>query len=663
VRGVLESLGQAAAHFGLPLAAMLGRGTLFIHGTTHAINAIVTGNTAKTAFLATEGHRDILVLREGGRMEPFNFTVPYPDPYVPPALSFEVPGRIMADGSERRPIDDQAVGKIVERLRDLEVEAVAVCLLWSIVNPAHELRVGELLDAHLPRVPYTLSHRLNPSLREYRRASSAAIDASLKPLMQTYMGGLTARLRDAGFGGRVLIVTSQGGVMDVHEIAEAPIHLINSGPSMAPVSGRYFARLDENADTAVIADTGGTTYDVSLVRRGNIPLTRETWIGQPHRGHMTGFPSVDVKSIGAGGGSIAWIDSGGLLHVGPQSAGAIPGPACYGWGGSAPTVTDAALVLGYLDADFFLGGSIRLDTGAARAALAERVATPLNLTIEDAAIAVIGIATENMVRAIVDITVSQGIDPKNAVLIGGGGAAGINSVSIGRRLGCPRVVIPQVGAALSAAGAMMSDLTSKWSRTFFASSDAFDFAGVNAVIDDLEAQCKSFICGPGKDSLEQSIEVSAEARYRDQVWEIDVPLPFRRFESAGDIAAFVERFHAVHEDVFAVRDPGSIIEVVGWTATVRCQLRENDAAALAPRDGDAARDGARPAYFAGNGWLTAAVRSFEAIACGEYLSGPLIIESPFTSVVVDPGAVAERRPSGSLSIMPGTAPAGTEARP
>jgi N-methylhydantoinase A len=432
---------------------------------------------------------------------------------------------------------------------------------------------------------------------------------------------------------------------------------------MAPVSGRYFARLDEKADTAVIADTGGTTYDVSLVRRGNIPLTRETWIGQPYRGHMTGFPSVDVKSIGAGGGSIAWIDGGGLLHVGPQSAGAVPGPACYGRGGSAPTVTDAALVLGYLDADFFLGGSIKLDAGTARSALAERVATPLNMTIEDAALAVIRIATENMVQAIVDITVSQGIDPRTAVLIGGGGAAGINSVAIGRRLGCPRVVIPQVGAALSAAGAMMSDLTAKWSRTFFASSDAFDFAGVNAVLDDLEAQCRSFIGGPGKGSLEQSIEISAEARYRDQVWEIEVPLASRSFGGAGDLAAFVESFHGTHEDVFAVRDPGSIIEVVGWTATVRCRLRDNDAAALAPHGGEAAPAGDRLAYFAGHGWLTTAVRSFEAIACGERLSGPAIIESPFTSVVVDPGAVGERRPSGSLSIVPGAAPSEEEARP
>ncbi|MFB3102145.1 MAG: hydantoinase/oxoprolinase family protein, partial [Alphaproteobacteria bacterium] len=461
IRGVINSLENAAEGLNKDLASLLGEGELFIHGTTHAINAIVTGNTAKTAFLSSEGHRDILVFREGGRMEPFNFTVPFPQPYVPRALTFEVPGRILADGSEMTPFDEAAVLQIIEELKKNEVEAVAVCLLWSIVNSAHEDRVGELLAAHLPGVPYTLSHVLNPSLREYRRASSAAIDASLKPLMSAYMHNLSGRLRDAGFAGRVLIVTSQAGVMDADDIAETPIHLINSGPSMAPVSGRYFARVDEQSDTAVIADTGGTTYDVSLVRRGRIPWTRETWIGEPYRGHMTGFPSVDVKSIGAGGGSIAWVDDGGMLHVGPQSAGAVPGPACYGQGGDKPTVTDAALALGYLDPDFFLGGAMALDTEAARTALESDVAQPMGLSLEDAAAAVISIATENMVQAIMDITVNQGIDPRGAMLIGGGGAAGLNSIAIARRLGCPRVIIPEVGAALSAAGAMMSDLTSQ----------------------------------------------------------------------------------------------------------------------------------------------------------------------------------------------------------
>jgi N-methylhydantoinase A len=654
IRGVLDSLQVAADDFGLELGALLAKADLFIHGTTHAINAIVTGNTAKTAFLTTEGHRDILVFREGGRMEPFNFTVPYPQPYIPRALSYEVPGRILSDASEMRPLDENRVIEILEDLKAKEVESVAVCLLWSIINSVHEDRVGELIAQHLPGLPYTLSHVLNPSLREYRRASSAAIDASLKPLMSAYMHNLTGRLSEAGFAGRVLIVTSQGGMMDASDIAEQPIHLINSGPSMAPVSGRYFAREDEGSDTAVIADTGGTTYDVSLVRRGRIPWTRETWIGQPYRGHMTGFPSVDVKSIGAGGGSIAWVDDGGMLHVGPQSAGAVPGPACYGQGGDKPTVTDASLVLGYLDPEFFLGGNMSLDMEASRAAIQRDVAAPMKMSLEEAAAAVISIATENMVQAIVDITVNQGIDPRDAILIGGGGAAGINSVAIGRRLGSERVIIPEVGAALSAAGAMMSDLHSQYTRTFFAKSESFDAAGVNGILDVLEASCNAFIDGPGQGSIDQTIEFFAEARYPEQVWEIEVPLASRRFESDADLEALVQGFHKVHEELFAIRDPDSGVEVVGWTASVKCRLREGESGSLAVRELEATTDRSRPVYFTGHGLVDATVRRFEAMNEGEVLAGPAIIESPFTTVVVDPGATAERRASGSLSIVPGT---------
>ena len=305
VRGVLNALSVAAAHYGQERIDFLRRAEMFIHGTTRAINAILTGNTATTAFITTEGHPDILVIREGGRIEPFNFRVPYPEPYVPKRYSFTVPERIDAQGRIVTPLDEDAVMKVIDRLRHLKVEAIGVCFLWSIVNGAHEKRVGELLARHLPGVPVTLSHILNPTLREYRRASSTVIDASLKPLMFDYLNGLTTRLREAGFAGRTLMVTSQGGVMDVEAVACAPIHSINSGPSMAPVAGTFYAERDFGQAVAIVADTGGTSYDVSLVRDGRIPWTRETWLGQRFRGHMTGFPSVDVKSIGAGGGSVA----------------------------------------------------------------------------------------------------------------------------------------------------------------------------------------------------------------------------------------------------------------------------------------------------------------------------------------------------------------------
>ncbi len=651
VKGVLDALALAAADRDISLEELLGQGDMLIHGTTHAINAIITGNTARTAFLTTAGHPDVLVLREGGRIEPFNFVAPYPDPYVPRALTFEVPERINSAGNAHTPLDESATIEIIKQLKIAEAEAVAVCFLWSISNPAHELRVGELLEEHLPGVPYTLSHQINPALREYRRASATAIDASLKPLMGKYLGGLTERLTAAGFAGRTLVLTSQGGMLDASDLAQRPIHAINSGPSMAPIAGRNYAAIDSGVANVIIADTGGTTYDVSLVRDGRIPLTKETWIGQPFRGHMTGFPSIDIKSVGAGGGSIAWVDAGGLLHVGPQSAGAVPGPVCYGAGGVEPTVTDACVTLGYLDPHYFLGGTMTLDAEGARKAVEDYVARPLGLTVEDAAASILSVATENMVQAISDITVDQGIDPADAVLIGGGGAAGLNSIYIARRLGCPTLLIPETGAGLSAAGALMSDLSNEYRATFFTTSDGFDRDSVNLTLDCLRAEAQAFIDGPGSNAVSSEIEFAVEARYASQVWEIEVPLPFDRFSNDDQLDALNEAFHAMHERIFAVRDPGSVIEYVGWTATARCGLRAGGPGRLAAGKGHDV-SGTRKVYFAGEGTVEATLYDFEAMESGKQHMGPAIIESPFTTVIADSATGFERTASGSLLMRP-----------
>jgi N-methylhydantoinase A len=651
ITGVLDSLQLAADALGQTRTELLGQGTMFIHGTTRAINAIVTGNTARTALLVTQGHPDMLVLREGGRSEVFNFSVPFPQPYVPRSLTFEVPERIGTDGSIVTPLDETSVIATLSKLRDLQVNAIAVCLLWSIVNPAHELRIGALIEQHLPGLPFTLSHALNPSLREYRRASSAAIDASLKPLMSGYMRDLEARLRDAGFRGRVFVITSQAGVIDASEGAQAPIHLINSGPAMAPVAGHHYVGLDTSAATAIVADTGGTTYDISLVRDRRIPWTRETWIGAPYVGHMTGFPSVDVRSIGAGGGSIAAVDSGGLLTVGPRSAGATPGPACYGKGGSEPTVTDCALALGHLDPTHFLGGTLQLDVAAARSAIDRGVAYPLGLTTESAAASVIAVATENMVQAILDITVNQGIDPAWAVLIAGGGAAGLNSTMIGRRLGCPSVLVPSLGAALSAAGALMSELTQLYRATRFVTTEAFDFNAANGVLARLRERGQRFIESAGMD--EGRIEHAVEARYANQVWEIEVPLALERFAGAGDVAHFVEAFHEAHEAVFAIRDQQSSVEIVGWTVRASCRLSGQSTFKMAPSGRSYDLPATRRAYFGATGFVEVPLYDFERLTPGPSIRGPAIVESPFTTIVVDPGARARKLASGSLLIEPG----------
>ncbi len=647
IAGVLNALAVAAEARSITLEELLGQATTFIHGTTHALNAIITGRTARTALIVTEGHRDILLFREGGRTDPFDHTSPYPAPYVPRSLTFEVSERIAAGGVVITPLDEVEVVSLLQRIGAEGVEAIAVALLWSTVRPDHELRIGKLIEQHLPGMPYTLSHEVNATLREFRRASSAAIDASLKPLMSRYLGGLTDRLAEAGFHGNVMVLTSSGGMVDAADIRDAPIKVINSGPSMAPVAGQYYADRDSGARAAIVADTGGTTYDISLVSDGRIPMTRDLWIGRPFHGHLAGYPSVDVKSVGAGGGSLATIDKAGLLHVGPQSAGSYPGPVCYGRGGTGPTVTDACLLLGYLDPDFFLGGRMKLDAAAARDAVAEQIAGPLGVSLEEAAWSIVDLATVNMVQAIEELTVNQGIDPDKAVLIGGGGAAGLNSVFVARRLGCRRLLIPETGAAMSAAGAMMSDIVNEFATTVYARTDDFDIEHINAALDLLRAKAEAFGKATG---LPSRVEFIAEARYEGQAWEIDVPLTVDSFRGPADVAAFRADFDRAHEQLFTIRDEESSIELIGLRATIRCHARADRDFTLSSDNVDEPGDRRRQVYFHGQGAVETPILAWSHLQAGAETVGPAIIESPFTTVVVDPAARFSRTPGGALLI-------------
>lgn len=649
IDGILAAIELAAGAQGATVEAFLGEVEVLFHSTTRAINAVITGQAARTALLATEGHPDILLIREGGRTDPFNYRIGYPAPYIPRALTFEIPGRILADAREHAALDEAAVLAVIERLKEAKVEAVAVSLLWSIVNPAHELRVGELLAKHLPDVPFTLAHQLNPTVREYRRTSSCAIDASLKPIMSAYLRALKQRLAERGMAGQIFAVTSQGGLVDVEELAERPILALNSGPSMAPVAGRYFAAL-EGARTAIVTDAGGTTYDVSLVRDGTLPRTRETWLGPIYQGHLTGFPSVDVKSVGAGGGSIAIVE-GGLLRVGPESARSEPGPVCYGRGGVRPTVTDAAVVLGYIDPDFFLGGQMGLAVEAARAAIERDVATPLGLSVEDAALAIVDLATESMVHAIEDITVKQGVDPEDAVMIGGGGAAGINAVLIARRLGCRSILFPDVGAALSAAGAMMSELTSEFSQVAFMKTSAFDAAAAQAIVAGLKQRSEAFFASAGERARERRIDLAIEARYPSQVWEIDVAFDEAALDAPDAAEKLVAAFHARHEELFGFRDDGDDVEIMGWRALACCRLSDESAIRL-PAGAGSGGTASRPMTFRETGRVEAPAYRLETLDPAATVTGPAVVESNFTTVVIAPGSRARKTAEGGLIVEP-----------
>ena len=647
--GVSNAIENAAQQLGLTLIDMLAQTDVFVYGTTRATNAIVTGRTAKTAMLLTAGFRDILVYRQGGKTNPHQLNVDYPEPYIPRSLTFEINERVTAEGQIDSALSDSQVTAVLDEIQSQNIEAIAVCLLWSIANGAHERRIGELITAQLPDIPFSLSHELNPILREYPRASSTAIDASLKPIMQEQLSLLRSNLRESGYHGDILVSTTLGGVLHVDDVIEKPIYLVKSGPSMGPVAGNTYAEQEALGANALVVDTGGTTFDVSLVRNKQIAQSSESWLGPIYTGHLLGMAAVDVRSIGAGGGSIAWLDSGGLLHVGPQSAGAQPGPACYGQGGVEPTVTDAAMVLGYLNPEHFLGGRMALDKSAAINALSP-IADALNRSVEDAALAVLTVADENMIKAIQEITVKEGVNPAETVIVAGGGAAGLNILPIAKSLGVKRVLMPSTAGALSACGGYFSDIVSEVKQSQFTLTDAFDFEAVNRRLDQINTTLDAFadrLKARGLNKFDRKLSV--EARYAGQIWEIEIPLACSRFESDAEVERLLRDFHDEHERIFAVRDNENPLECINWKGRI---------AAVRPRATSTPPDIEQQSQIEPQSVRTASFGDIraeavdteiyfgEALKPGARIEGPAIVEEATSTLVIYPGMNVQVTASG-----------------
>ncbi len=648
--GMFGALQVIASEIGVPARTILQETDILIYGTTRATNAVVTKRTARTAFLVTAGFRDLLVLKEGGKHGPHDYSTDYPAPYIPRRHTFEIEERIGAGGEVVRPLDLAAARATLETVKARGFEAVAVCLLWSIANGEHEKAIGRLVEEILPGVPCTLSHELAPILREYRRASATAIDASLKPLMQAHLTEMGRDLREGGFSGDLLVSTSVGGCQEVETVAARPINTLKSGPAMAPVAGRAYAAMERMGEDVIVCDTGGTTFDVGLVRGGELVYSRDSWLGQRWLGDIIGASTVDVRSIGAGGGSIAWVDPGGLLRVGPQSAGSVPGPACYGRGGTEPTVTDAAMVLGYIDPTYFNGGRLALDEAAARTALAG-LAARLGKSVDETAHAVMVIANELMIKAIAEITVNDGLSPSECVIVAGGGAAGFNIMPIAAELGCATVVLPRTASALSACGMQYSNIVFEATRSRFTDSTAFDRDGVNAALVEIEAELMAFRDGLGiAASASVTVETFVEARYKAQVWELDTRLPDGALADDAAAAALVEAFHETHERVYAVRDEGSPVEFVNWKG--RIAIRPFDPPEAPPPIAAShvpAPDATRSCFF-GEGRVDTPVFRGDRLEAGAFVEGPAIIEEPTTTIVVYPGMSARLSAAGAYIL-------------
>jgi N-methylhydantoinase A len=628
-RGFMDVLSLAAKSRGLSLADFLAKLELLVHGTTVSTNALVEGKVAAAGLICNAGHPDILTLREAPRKRAFLTKIDYPEPYIPRKHTCEVRGRIDAMGNEIEPLAEADVVAAARHLKICNVAAVAVSLLWSIVNPKHALRVREILQNELPEVPVTLSHELNPVPREYRRTISTAINASLYPIVGAYVGKLDRALRQAGYKNELLIANCVGGMMPPDEIIARPIYSVMSGPTLAPIAAMQLTT-DPNV---IVVDMGGTTFDVSALRDRQLVVTPEATFGMD----MLGIPKIDVRSVGAGGGSIAWVDAGGLIKVGPQSAAAKPGPACYGKGGTEATVTDANVVLGIIDPDYFLGGQMKLDRAKAEAAV-ERFARKVGLGTVEAAYAIYTTSNHNMIGAVEDITINEGIDPRDSYLVSGGGATACHIGEMAQILGIKRFMIPSFAAGLSAYGGLISDVRWEEAATLHLTHTDFDIDRTNALIDRLRQRGREFLDRAGFPRDKQRFEYAYQGRYLYQSWDIEVPfaLPGDRL-TVSDVSRLAAAFHQMHERIYTIKDENDVVEFTSWK--VRAVGDTGGAGRRGvdlPRQTEAPRVKSRRKVYLGarEGFVELPVYQGDRLGSGARIAGPALIEEPTTTILL-----------------------------
>ncbi|MEZ2330224.1 hydantoinase/oxoprolinase family protein [Mesorhizobium sp. RCC_202] len=622
-KGFINVLHVAAEGYGLSGADFMKQIELVVHGSTVSTNALVERKTVKVGLILTAGHQDILVLREGPRKGAFQWRLNYPDPYVPRHLTKTVAGRIDARGRELTALSHDDVRKAADEFRGLGVEAIAVGLLWSVVNPAHELAVREILDKELPGIPVTLSHEINPMPREYKRIIAAAIDASINPIVRTYIEKLKTALDEEGFEGELLLANCVGGMMPLADMIRKPIYSVMSGPTLAPMAA---LALSDEPDI-IVGDMGGTTFDVSALRDHQIIVTPDSMIHDD----SLGIPKVDVRSVGAGGGSIAFVDEGGLLQVGPRSAGARPGPACYGQGGTEPTVTDANVVLGIVDPDYFLGGKMQLKRELAEAAV-DKIATRLGVSRQEAAYAIYTTSNHNMVAAIEEITVREGINPRDSFFVCGGGATAIHIAEMADILGLKRYMVPRFMAGLSAFGGLISDIRSEASAVLLTSDADFNVAGVNDALKRLKQAGNTFLAEAGVAPENRQFEFSFLGRYEYQSFEIEVPFEATDGTvSESDLPGLVEAFHKMHERIYSIRADNDIVEFTAWKLRAIGKRSGQDLwqkNVLPDQIGDIDPKARRGIYQQESGRVeTVPVYELARLRAGAQLAGPCLVEA------------------------------------
>jgi N-methylhydantoinase A len=632
--GLMTGIAAAARRFGFRLDEI----GFLLHGTTIATNAVLERKLPRGALVATAGFEDVIEIGRHNRRDVYGLRPSPPPVLIPRDRRLGIAERIAASGAVELAPDEAAIAALVARLAALEAETVAIALINAFVNPAHEHRLRDAIAAALPGLPVAISSEISPEIREYERSSTTVLNALLMPVVRSYLRRLDDRMRRAEFSPRLLLVQSNGGVCSAEIAGEQPVRLLLSGPSGGALAALRTA--ETLALQALVGiDMGGTSFDVSVVQGGRLTLITQGEVDRlPVR-----LPMVEIRTIGAGGGSIAAVDAGGRLTVGPRSAGAMPGPVCYGHGGDEPTVTDANLVLGRLDPDYFLGGAMALDLAAARAAIAARIAAPLGLAIEAAAAGVLTVTNTNLAAAIRLSLFEKGLDPREFALLSFGGAGGLHAIAVAEELGIGRVVFPRDAGTFSAYGILHSDIVHDFAQSRILPAGPESLPEVAAICAALREQGIRQCERDGIAAGDRVGALAVDMRYRGQAFELLVPWGDIAVDAAS-LADLVARFHALHEQRFSYANPRDAVEIVTLRLTVTGRLAQ-------PR-GHAAAEPAKTkiaqhrAAFLDGAWRDIPVHHRDALAAT--INGPALIEEPYTTVLLGEGWSATVESGGNL---------------
>ena len=647
--GVLGGIAQLARRAGLSIGELVTRTDLIVHGTTTADNTMIEMSGAVTGLITSDGHRDEIEIRRGFKEDIWDPAQPPPAPICQRRRRYGVPERLDFEGNVVVPLDEQAVRRACRRMKRQGVESLAVVLLFSYVDPAHERRVREIAAEELPGVMVSLSHEVMPSAPEFERTSTTLVNAYVGPRIERYLTRLDARLREAGFRGELLIMQSNGGVMPGGYVAQKAVAVMGSGPAGGVMGATAVAGAAGIKDF-ISVDMGGTSYDVALVR-GGVPDVKAGWSW--HHRYVIGLPMVEVYSVGAGGGSIARVESG-ALRVGPESVGAQPGPVCYGRGGTEPTVTDANLVLGYLNPSSFCGGTMRLDVEGAHAAIAAKVARPLGLSVAEAADGIVRLVNANMANAVRKISARRGIDPRPMTLVVFGGNGPVHAGMQAAELGIRRIFVPKLSPALSALGLLLTDHVVDEMRSYIAPVGQVDLGRVNALLSEMEESARAALTrSNGRRARRVRIERAVAMCYPGQTFDMAVPLAGRGGPlAARGLADAVERFHALHEELhtYASRDQAPVLRGLRLKAIAVEDKPELPKAARRGRENP--RLGTRKAFFDGR-LVPTPVYAGPKLGSRQTILGPAIVEEPFTTIVVYPGQRATVDAAGNYVIVAG----------